>query len=302
MHTELADLLAEAESAMNAQEISVGMDLCTKGLNSLRGQGWREALEVHASTPTMTSLRSVLHECPYTRRGFARPRGYSGDAVLIDYIYGMAALPEDTTKRGRDIYTWCRESSAAFRAVEERRRLAASWIDACAERAGSPKILSVASGHVREAAHSRAVVNGEIGCLVALDHDPETLRVVANATTGLRVRPVCKSIGRLLKGEFEENGFDLIYACGVFDYLDTRTAIALIADLVQRLDTNGRLIVGNFTEIWESAYMEAFMDWWLIYRTPNDLLDLVESAAPSCSVRTFATNNGNIVFAEIERG
>ena len=35
-------------------------------------------------------LGELLHRDPFTRRGFDKPRGYAGDAVLIDYLYATA--------------------------------------------------------------------------------------------------------------------------------------------------------------------------------------------------------------------
>ena len=32
-------------------------------------------------------LLAQLHEEPYTRRAFEKPRGYAGDAVMLDFVY-----------------------------------------------------------------------------------------------------------------------------------------------------------------------------------------------------------------------
>lgn len=38
-------------------------------------------------------LRGLLHQDPFTYRAFSKPRGYAGDAVMTDYIYGLGSLP-----------------------------------------------------------------------------------------------------------------------------------------------------------------------------------------------------------------
>lgn len=53
-----------------------------------------------------------------------------------------------------------------------------------------------------------------------------------------------------------------------------------------------------------AAYMEAFMDWWLIYRDERGLESLLEKlpAGMFSKVRTFREHEGQIVFLEIMRG
>ena len=63
-------------------------------------------------------LHRVLLEDPYTARAFGKPRGYAGDAVLIDMIYDQQP-PDETSARGRDIFAVTTSFSVA-RAVRER--------------------------------------------------------------------------------------------------------------------------------------------------------------------------------------
>ena len=35
------------------------------------------------------AVRDLLLNDPFTYRAFAKPRGYAGDAVMMDYIYGL---------------------------------------------------------------------------------------------------------------------------------------------------------------------------------------------------------------------
>src|SRR4051812_11537217 len=54
---------------------------------------WQEFIEQCQTHPLM----KVLHQDPFTFRAFSKPRGYAGDAVMMDYIYGREEqwpLPE----------------------------------------------------------------------------------------------------------------------------------------------------------------------------------------------------------------
>jgi hypothetical protein len=47
----------------------------------------------------------LIQEDPFTRRAFEKPRGYPGDAALLDYVYdgvnAAASLPVTTSNLGR---------------------------------------------------------------------------------------------------------------------------------------------------------------------------------------------------------
>lgn len=49
---------------------------------------WRESIR-HEVRPH--PLLARLHEDPFSSHGFRKPRGYAGDAVLLDFIYGAGA-------------------------------------------------------------------------------------------------------------------------------------------------------------------------------------------------------------------
>ena len=134
----------------------------------------------------------------------------------------------------------------------------------------SPDILSVAAGHLREAKNSKALLNRNFGRFVALDKDPKALETIKAELPDHPIEFVKGLVQRLLSPEKEEkrlNGFDLIYAAGLYDYISLRTAIRLTKALFQRLKPNGSLLLTNFLQESTSAgYMETCMDWYLIYR------------------------------------
>jgi extracellular factor (EF) 3-hydroxypalmitic acid methyl ester biosynthesis protein len=48
-------------------------------------------------------LFSIAHQDPYSYRAYQKPRGYAGDAVMMDYVYaGVAA--DDTSDLGKAVF------------------------------------------------------------------------------------------------------------------------------------------------------------------------------------------------------
>ncbi|HKD38510.1 MAG TPA: hypothetical protein VKB78_16970, partial [Pirellulales bacterium] len=115
-------------------------------------------------------LMEVLHRDPFTFRAFSKPRGYAGDAEMMDFIYGredQRPLPE-ADRVGRRIFDYTTLAPAS-EGVRARRAFVASQIDRIAEIRNRPHILSIASGHLREASVSVAVRRRRTGRFLALD-------------------------------------------------------------------------------------------------------------------------------------
>lgn len=48
-------------------------------------------------------LHALVQQDPFTHRAASKPRGYAGDAVMMDYIYESRA-PEGTSEVGRAVF------------------------------------------------------------------------------------------------------------------------------------------------------------------------------------------------------
>lgn len=81
--------LNEAYKHLDEQSIKLGLDCLLSCLNDARKASsrkeWKEQLVPKCRE---NGLAQMLYQDPFTRRSAEKPRGYPGDAMLIDFIYG----------------------------------------------------------------------------------------------------------------------------------------------------------------------------------------------------------------------
>lgn len=245
-----------------------------------------------------TSLAGLVYRCPYTLRARNKPRGYAGDAVMMDYIYGFydKTLLSSTDDLGEELFRFTTNSAAA-RAVRHRRRLLADAIDNICGLYDSASILSVACGHFREAELSKCIKSNRPASVSVLDQDEESLATVRRDYGEFGISALNGSVRDILSSKVILNAYHLIYSAGLYDYLNDRLAERLTSKLVEHLHPQGRILLANFTpEHQDVGFMEAIMDWKLIYRTPDDMRRLLMNVGCS-SVEISSDPTGSIVYA-----
>lgn len=253
-------------------------------------------------------LRALLAQDPLTARAFDKPRGYAGDAVMLDLVYAAEDdyQPADiarSTALGQQIYSATLQMPAS-QAVRNRRHILVEKLDEAAERVNQPHVFSLACGHLREAQRSQAVREGRLGRYVAMDQDSESLAVVERESGPFGVEALHGSVRDILRGRFDLGGFDFVYAAGLYDYLSTPLAQRLTEKLFAMLNPGGHLLIPNYLpDIVGAGYMEAFMDWWLIYRSGREILQLAETLPERAieAICVYPDATRNIGFLEITR-
>jgi extracellular factor (EF) 3-hydroxypalmitic acid methyl ester biosynthesis protein len=271
---DLEHALKPAMEAFERGEVQEAVDGVTDILSGLRtnaGAEWKKIIPQIRSS----KLAEISHLCPFTHHAFSRPRGYPGDALLLDWIYRDFRLnrPPSEASLAAKLYRRT-NSSAPSTAVRWRRQHLAHLIDDVAANNPNARILAVAAGHLREADLSVALQRGKVRKLVALDQDATSLAEIEHryVAHGLPIDTVCAPIKDLITGRYKVEDFDLIYSAGLYDYLDAPTAAALTARLFEGLIPGGKLVVTNFLQgTPDLGWMEALMDWFLIYRTHEEV-------------------------------
>jgi len=268
--------------------------------HSLPEEGWRKTVKTCVEHP----IRELIHEDPFTRRAFEKPRGYAGDAELLDYIYGPDErweLPVGVSERGEEIFNITRSAPAA-RGVRSRARIMARIIDQLAFETDKPDLFAMACGHLRESQMVGALRQKRLGRWVGMDADEISLREVERSCGHHGVEAVHGSVKSLLVGRHQLGEFDLAYSTGLFDYLDFKTSSRLMQRMFGMLKPGGRLIIANFLEgVPDRGYMESFMAWDLIFRTDDDMDELARSLDGVASFNTFHDEHENIVFLDVTK-
>lgn len=248
-----------------------------------------------------------FHEDPFTRWSFEKPRGYSGDAGLLDFIYNHSSVQpmlEAASPMGKEVHAFTSQSPACV-AVRERRDLLAQFVDDVASsRGGEAEILTIAAGHLREGSLSQALKDKTIKRWIALDQDPMSVGAVASEFAGTAVEAVNGSVRTVLTRGQSLGTFDFVYAAGLYDYLADEVAIKLSQRCLQMLKPNGTFLFANFSrEVPDDGYMETFMNWALLLRSEEDMWRIMRAATEGldveCSLR-FGQNK-NIVYGIIRK-
>ncbi len=131
-------------------------NLCDHAIENDWLAGFKSNCQQHA-------LFSKLLQDPYTCRAFQKPRGFAGDAVMLDYVY-FGACPPETSGLGKAIFKATTRLSNGL-SVIYRRDFVANYLDRVAGDHDGASVLSVACGHLREANDSVGVRQAKFASL-----------------------------------------------------------------------------------------------------------------------------------------
>jgi extracellular factor (EF) 3-hydroxypalmitic acid methyl ester biosynthesis protein len=274
---------------------------CKRLRDQLSSADWLNAVQAIRSS----GILSIVHQDAFTSRAFSKPRGYAGDAVMMDYIYGREenwANPP-MTEIGNRVFDYT-TGAAASAGVRARREFIANMLDESLGANSAQDILAVASGHLREASMSAAVRRRRFRSFLAIDADRDSLDVVNQSYGHLGVATEVSDIRKLIVGKSNLGQFDLIYSTGLYDYLNEKISQRLTFHLFSSLRPGGRLVIANFLpSIPDVGYMEACMDWFLIYRNRIDMMAMTAMIDQDSirDIRISTEENNNIIFIEISK-
>jgi SAM-dependent methyltransferase len=271
--------------------------------NSVEIDVWRALIPFVQSHP----VAGFFMQDPLTKWSFDRPRGYSGDAHLLDMIYRhekIAHQVEAASELGREVYEFTSHAPSSI-ANCDRRDILARQVDETAARVGQEaEILSFAAGHLREAEVSKAHAERSLGRWVAVDQDPLSIAEIEASYAGTPVQAVTGSVRDLLAKKLDLGTFDLVYASGLYDYLNDKVAVKLTQRLLPLVKPGGAFLFANYSHpIIVDGYLETFMNWTLLLRSEEDMLRIIGESADAAEwdSSVFFGHERNIAYGVMRR-
>jgi hypothetical protein len=256
-----------------------------------------------------------LMQVPWMHRARYKPFGYPGDYELMNFFYEKDF--EGPTLLARAVGHAFIQTPCAM-AVVYRKDLMKRQLRAIVQQAAGPthpiRILSIAAGPARELQELLLEIEDLPGPLEivlfeqdkgALAHAYRRLRPLADRRFPgqVRITFLNESIKRLLRDKnlfAEFGGFDAIYSCGLFDYLQDVTAIRLARNLCIAAPA-GKVFIANMVDHAGRWFVEYHLDWQLLYRTRKELVEIGHRAAPGWRVRLLEEETGINPFIELVR-
>jgi hypothetical protein len=245
--------------------------------------------------------RYFLSLDPYTRWGLLKPRGYPGDATLMDFAYGHPSIQEDVVSAGPVGEAIYQLTSGAAQSASARLRiqLIANEIAAAAE-AGPITVASYASGHARELEQLPIEVARQVSLFMALDADDRSLEEARRSAgpigfEGFKRNVIKQDLADLPKAK-------LVYSLGLFDYLRDDHATLVIRKMLAQTEPGGTTLLANLAPSAANlGYCEAIMDWWMLPRTEVDLLRLADAAMDQRGGNATVEQHGCFNYLRIHR-
>ena len=230
---------------------------------------------------TLKPARDIHSRSVFVKRLQDWPRKYPGDFETIEYLCGL----ENKSQYGKIEYyieEYALNSAMAQQHRNKVQRQSDIILDALLNSTNAQNILSVGCGGSRDIFRIIKYISNVPCDLVLHDIDADALELSGKRLENIRGRV------NLINGNFlqamrsiEDAGpFDVILAGGLFDYIsDKHISFFLKHALHNLLKQNSTLFFGNIKKdnpykVWQ----EYLANWKLIYRTEDDIANLLKTA------------------------
>lgn len=267
-------------------------------------------------------IRRELHPIvlcsPFLYRTYTKPLGYAGDYEMVNM---MLRDPYEGASSFAKILNYAMLHTEPVVAHRNRIDYLVEMLDSevtarIGRSRGRARAFNLGCGPAEEVL--RYMQEHDSSDLIEfdlLDFNPETLEYTRErldkARMGMarntQIRYIPRSVHQILKaaaqpgGDPELQNYDVVYCAGLFDYLSQRVGKKLVEFFCSIAKPGGLVVVTNVADSNpRKGWMEYLMEWNLIYRGKEEMLDLVPQGVPVKRVDVKADATGVNLFLEIE--
>jgi SAM-dependent methyltransferase len=296
-------------------EIELGFQQFTHTINEQIGNGPCSDPTLSESVRQEIGARLQRELMPYVllthtaERMYAKPRGYAGDFLTIDWIYHNK--PQGAGRLG-PLLDRCFLNLEAAQAVRNRRGLLAEHIQTALKDSDgqTARITSLACGPAAEIFDVFETLDDPTRLRATLiDIDLQALAFVSDKCDQHQLRRQIELVnGNLVylatgRQQLKLSPQDLVYSIGLIDYFSDKFVITLLNYVHTLLRPGGKVVLGNFhPKNPNKAMMDYVLDWKLIHRSEEDMNRLFAASdfAQPCTDIRFEQAGVNL-FAECIR-
>lgn len=233
-------------------------------------------------------LRKIVFPIEINQHIFKKPFGYSGDYLIMNYIYDYNHDNYLGKSSYEKIFNYYSCNIDISHSNVRRKEYFKDKLREVITNNPQAKIMSLGCGPAREFLELlKDETVPKTFTFVCLDLEEEALNYIKKEVAIIMkekpgIYPAIyyenKNIAFLLRdrdnGFFLKENYDLIYASGVFDYLKDDSAKKILKGMYRLLKKGGQIIICNADKNnhRHRAYYEFLMDWHLLYRSKEDIL------------------------------
>lgn len=286
-----------------------------ESFEDVAGQISEEEMPSHKSY-IRRELHPIVLCSPFLYRTYTKPLGYAGDYEMVNM---MLRDPYEGASSFAKLLNYAMLNTEPVVAHRNRIDYLVDMLDRESSRRfgrGRARAFNLGCGPAEEVL--RFLKDHDSSDLMEfdlLDFNPETLEYTRErldkARMGMarntQMRFIPRSVHQILKaavqpgGDPELGNYDVVYCAGLFDYLSQRVGKRLVEFFCSIAKPGGLVVVTNVADSNpRKAWMEYLMEWNLIYRGKEEMLDLVPVGAPVKRVDVKADSTGVNLFLEIE--
>jgi SAM-dependent methyltransferase len=219
-------------------------------------------------------INPILNVNTLIGQSYTKPFGYPGDFYLIDHIYSNH-VNGDKKYRNWDIFYQNQAGTAAVRNRKD--YFLNQCLNLALKKHGEKRVLILGSGPATDVNEFLNMYTGNDISFDLVDYDQNAIDF-SSAKNKKFEKLISYHKVNVLRFE-PYMRYDLIWSAGLFDYFKEKHFVYLLKKYINYVAEGGELVIGNFsTENPSQILMEVVSEWYLNYRSREDLLKIAGEA------------------------